>query len=199
LLVSRNRVRADRRRRGNRIVKLVSVVAIALVAVAFSAAAASASTDSPMYNRDSRTNFAFISPHIAGAPTGAVAMAGFGSYDTTASTLHANGLFRCTSSVAQGPLTGCMTGQGVRWSSDTLLASVPFKCVGGAEALKTGTTSADTVAFQAKFFRAGDGQNASFTANVIVSRHDIAPDIPGVQNTWIQNVGCGSALVAFGH
>ena len=56
----------------------------------------------------------------------------------------------------------------------------------------------DRLRFQAKFFRAGDGQNASFTANVIVSRHDIAPDIPGVQNTWIQNVGCGTALVAFG-
>jgi hypothetical protein len=32
---------------------------------------------------------------------------------------------------------------------------------------------------------------------VIVSAHDIAPDVPGVQNTWIQGVGCGSALQFF--
>ncbi len=199
MLVARDRNPASKRRSGNRIVKVMAAVAIALLAVAFSAAGASASTHASTYGRDSRTNFAFISPHIAGAPTGAVAMAGFGTYDTSASTLHSNGLFRCTASVAQGPLSGCMTGQGIRWSSDALLASVPFKCVGGTEALKTATTNADTVGFQAKFFRLGDGQQASFTANVIVSRHDIAPDIPGVQNTWIQNVGCGSALVHFGH
>jgi hypothetical protein len=32
---------------------------------------------------------------------------------------------------------------------------------------------------------------------MIVSQNDIAPDIPGVQNVWIQGVGCGSATVHF--
>jgi hypothetical protein len=32
---------------------------------------------------------------------------------------------------------------------------------------------------------------------VIVSDHDLAPDIAGVQNVWIQQVGCGTANVNF--
>jgi hypothetical protein len=31
----------------------------------------------------------------------------------------------------------------------------------------------------------------------LLSRDDIADDIPGVQNVWIQGVGCGSAIVHF--
>jgi hypothetical protein len=27
---------------------------------------------------------------------------------------------------------------------------------------------------------------------------DIAGDIPGIQNVWVQSVGCGTALVHFG-
>ena len=30
---------------------------------------------------------------------------------------------------------------------------------------------------------------------MIVSSTDIAPDIPGVQNLWVQGVGCGDAIV----
>jgi hypothetical protein len=33
---------------------------------------------------------------------------------------------------------------------------------------------------------------------MIVSAHDIAPDIQGVQNVWVQGVGCGAATVHFG-
>jgi hypothetical protein len=34
---------------------------------------------------------------------------------------------------------------------------------------------------------------------MIVSAKDIAPDIPGLQNIWVQGVGCGTAIVDFNH
>jgi hypothetical protein len=141
------------------------------------------------------TVFLFASPRIAGAPTGSVAMSGVGNYDTPTGPLQANGVFRCTDSVAQGPLAGCSNGQGVRWSSTTLNPTQRFVC--GTDAAKTVTTDNQTVAFNADFFRVGDFGTPSFRSNVIVSAHDIAPDVPGVQNAWIQGVGCGSALQLF--
>lgn len=141
------------------------------------------------------TAFAFVSPRIAGAPTGSVAMSGVGNYDTPTGPLQANGVFRCTETVAQGPLAGCLSGQGLRWSSTTLNATQRFVC--GTDAAKTATTDNKAVAFGADFFRIGDFGSPSFRANVIVSAHDIAPDVPGIQNTWIQGVGCGSALQFF--
>ena len=108
------------------------------------------------------------------------------------------GAFRCTATVNQGPLTGCMTGQGTRYDSSTALASTPFKCSGApTEALKTAATADDTAVFTGNFFRSGDGNQPSFTANVIVSGHDIAPDIAGVQNVWVQGVGCAAAGTHF--
>jgi len=47
------------------------------------------------------------------------------------------------------------------------------------------------------FYRAGDGTDESFTGQMIVSAADIAPDIAGTQNVWVQGVGCGSAVVSF--
>ncbi len=49
----------------------------------------------------------------------------------------------------------------------------------------------------ADFYRAGDGNDESFTAQMIVSADDIAPDITGVQNVWIQGVGCAAAIANF--
>jgi hypothetical protein len=141
------------------------------------------------------TAFVFVSPRIAGAPTGSVAMSGVGNYDTPTGPLQANGVFRCTDSVAQGPLAGCQSGQGVRWSSATLNPTQRFVC--GTDAAKTVTTDNQTVAFNADFSRFGDIATPSFRANVIVSAHDIAPDVPGTQNTWIQGVGCGAAFQVF--
>ena len=40
-------------------------------------------------------------------------------------------------------------------------------------------------------------RDESFTAFMIVSTEDIAPDITGIQNVWIQGVGCGHAIVSF--
>jgi hypothetical protein len=37
----------------------------------------------------------------------------------------------------------------------------------------------------------------SFTAQMIVSDRDLADEIPGVQNLWVQGVGCGTAIVNF--
>lgn len=49
----------------------------------------------------------------------------------------------------------------------------------------------------ADFYRAGDGDDESFTAQMTVSDGDLAPNIPGVQNLWVQGVGCGTAIVNF--
>jgi hypothetical protein len=50
-----------------------------------------------------------------------------------------------------------------------------------------------TVVLKADFYRAGNGNDESFNANMIVSASDFASDIPGVQNLWVQGVGCGTA------
>ena len=54
-----------------------------------------------------------------------------------------------------------------------------------------------TVVLQADFYRAGDGNDESFTGQMIVSATDIAPnDFPGA-NLWVQGVGCGHAVTNF--
>jgi hypothetical protein len=86
----------------------------------------------------------------------------------------------------------------VRWDTVELRASTNFKCTGAAqESLKTAVTDRNTVVLLADFYRAGDGNDESFTAHMIVSAHDLAPEITGIQNVWIQGVGCGSANANF--
>ena len=150
-----------------------------------------------------RTGFGFNGT-VSGFPTGAVFLTGGGSFDaSTASNVvpsvtdaKSGGGFRCTDGVAQGPLAGCATGEGVRWDTAQLLASTTFKCT-GADAGKRIATGAGTVVLLADFYRAGDGNDESFTAQMIVSDSDIAPDIPGNQTLWVQGVGCGDALAHF--
>jgi hypothetical protein len=152
---------------------------------------------------DRRSGFGF-NGRVSGFPTGTVRLTGGGSYDpTTASntvptdtSVVSAGGFDCTDAVAQGPLAGCATGQGVRWDTAQLLASTSFKCTGG-DAAKPATTDDHTAVLLADFYRAGDGDDQSFTAQMIVADGDIAPDIPGVQNLWVQGVGCGTAIVNF--
>jgi len=140
----------------------------------------------------------------SGFPTGAVFLTGGGSYDpSTASNaipsetfVHSGGGFRCTADVGQGPLKGCTAGEGVRWDTAQLLASTTFKCT-GSDAAKPAATSDHAVVLLADFYRAGDGIDESFTAQMIVSETDIAPEIDGNQNLWVQGVGCGSAVVHF--
>jgi hypothetical protein len=143
--------------------------------------------------------FGFAAADISGFPTGSVALTGGGAFNVAADSVHAGGGFSCTHEVDQSFLAGCLQGQGVRWDSDELLSTTSFKCTGGAgEALKPATTGTDTVILQADFYRAGDANDESFTAQMIVSTRDIADDIQGVQNVWVQGVGCGTATVHFG-
>jgi hypothetical protein len=152
--------------------------------------ASAASADS------SHSDFAFSARDIRGGPAGAVSLVGGGAFDSAGTFAHGGGGFRCTETVGQGPLAGCQAGDGVRWHTDTALVSTPFRCA--SDALKTGTAGADTAVFRGTFFRAGDGNTPSFTANVIVAGHDIAPDLVGMQNVWIQGVGCANAAVNIG-
>lgn len=132
----------------------------------------------------------------SGFPQGTVTLTGGGTYDLDTGFVHANGGFSCTNTVGQGPLAGCQTGQGVRWDTAELLPSTMFKC-SVPDSLKPAITSSHTVVLKADFYRAGDANDESFTAQMIVSDGDLAPLIPGMQNIWIQGVGCGTGVVNF--
>ena len=169
----------------------------------YSAAAGVAQASAAKGAAGSRTGFGFNGT-VSGFPTGAVFLTGGGSFAAaTASNVvpsetdvKSGGGFRCETSVAQGPLSGCAAGEGVRWDTAQLLASTRFRCT-GADAAKDAATGAGTVVLLADFYRAGDGIDESFTAQMIVSDSDLAPDIAGNQTLWIQGVGCGSAIVNF--
>ena len=171
--------------------------------------AATAPTPSPTsrfaVEHSGRVGFGFNGT-VSGFPTGEVRLTGGGSYapatasntpDTETDVASAGG-FDCVASIAQGPLSGCAAGEGVRWDTAQLLASTTFKCTGAAtELAKPASTGDDTAVLLADFYRAGDGIDESFTAQMIVSATDIAPDIPGTQTLWVQGVGCGTANVHF--
>jgi hypothetical protein len=169
------------------------------------AASPSLAQSAALASRSTNQGFAFHG-EAAGFPTGAVRLSGGGSFDaTTASNtvptetrVHAAGEFRCTRAVAQGPLSGCGAGEGVRWDTAQLLASTNFKC-SPADVAKPAVTGPGRVVLLADFYRAGDGDHESFTAQMIVSETDLAPNIPGVQTFWIQGVGCGNAHANFSH
>jgi hypothetical protein len=142
--------------------------------------------------------FGFNSPLVSGFPGGRSAeITGGGAYNLP-DFVHSGGGFRCLSDITAGPFNGCLTGQGVRWDTAAVLPSTTFKCTGAAgETLKTAHTGDKTVVLSADFYRQGDGNDESFTAQMIVSETDLAPDIDGVQNVWIQGVGCGPAIANF--
>ena len=145
------------------------------------------------------TGFGFHAGDVAGFPTGEVALTGGGAFNSSTGFVHSGGGFTCISDVNQGFLTGCLAGQGVRWDTAALLSSTMFKCTGLAtETLKSANTDDDTVVLQGDFYRAGDGIDESFSAQMMVSASDIADDVQGVQNVWVQGVGCGTATVHFG-
>ena len=171
----------------------------------YSAAAGVAQASAAKGVAEARTGFGFNGT-VSGFPTGAVFLTGGGSFAAaTASNdvpnetdVKSGGGFRCEASVTQGPLNGCAAGEGVRWDTAQLLASTRFRCT-GADAAKDAVTGAGTVVLLADFYRAGDGIDESFTAQMIVSDSDLAPDIAGNQTLWVQGVGCGSAIVDFGN
>ncbi len=178
------------RRSPVRLLGLFAVVAATLIVPLGSSSALAAAP---------RVGFGFHAGDVSGFPTGSVSLTGGGAFDLNTLTIHAGGGFSCTHEVDQLFLAGCLQGQGVRWDTDTVLASTGFKCTGAeTEAPKTATTGADTVVMQADFYRAGDANDESFTAQMIVSTRDLAGDIQGIQNVWVQGVGCGAATVHFG-
>jgi hypothetical protein len=156
----------------------------------------------PAFQAVGRPAFA-VNGSVVGA-AGEVRLTGGGSYDPatasntpeTETSVAATGGFRCVTTLAQGPLQGCQTGEGVRWDTEQLLASSPFKCI-GAETPKTATTDEHTAVLRARFYRAGDGEDASFTAAMFVADRDLDDEVPGIQNVWIAGVGCGDAIVRF--
>jgi hypothetical protein len=75
-----------------------------------------------------------------------------------------------------------------------------FKYTGAlSEPFKTATTGDKQVVLQADFYRAGDANDESFTAQMIVSETDLDPVLDGIQTLWVQGVGCGEAIVHFSH
>jgi hypothetical protein len=181
----------------------------ASLAAALGLAAAVLVLVSPAGAASERIGVGFNAPSIAGFPGdfsgGAAFLTGGGAYepDSASNTdpenafVHSNGGFRCLENVEQGPLKGCLAGEGIRWDTDGLLQSTRFKCTGAAtEPGKTAVTDAHTAVLLSDFYRAGDGDDASFkNVQVIVSDHDLAPEIDGIQNVWIQQLGCGTANV----
>ena len=147
---------------------------------------------------EARQAFGFNAPLVAGFPGGrSVELTGGGAYKLSGF-VQTGGSFRCLSSITAGPFAGCLAGQGVRWDAATLLPSTTFKCTGAAtEVLKSVSTGNTSVALLSDFYRQGDGDEESFTAQMIVSKSDIAPDVPGVQTVWIQGIGCGDAISNF--
>src|SRR5512132_1839547 len=90
--------------------------------------------------------FGFNARNISGFPTGSATLTGGGVYNPTTGFVHSAGGFRCTSDIGQGPLAGCLSGEGVRWDTVDLRRSTTFKCTGAAgESLKTATTDENTV------------------------------------------------------
>src|SRR6266545_4044715 len=89
---------------------------------------------------------ASAAPGIIGFATGAARLTGGGSYNPGTGFAKSAGGFRCTGDVGQGPLAGCLTGEGVRWDTVELRAGTTFKCTGAAaEPLKTAVTDENTV------------------------------------------------------
>jgi hypothetical protein len=164
--------------------------------MAFSAAAVLLLPISEVYSQSSGGSLGFHASSVSGFPTGEVFLTGGGDFDPATGFLKTGGGFRCLADIDQGPLSGCKAGEGVRWVGAQLLPSTSFKCSGSAaELLKTVVTDHDTIVMEAEFYRQQDGVRESFRAKMFISAVDEAPDLPGVQNIWIQGVGCGEATV----
>src|SRR5262245_43882619 len=151
-----------------------------------------------------RIGFGFKVSNVTGLVPGVVGLSGGGSFDPATATNtvsdetggHGNGGFSCLAGIVANNFAGCETGQGVRWDTNQVLESSPFKCL-GTEAAKTAFTDEHTVVLKADFYRAGDANEESFRANMIVADHDLDDFQDGIQNVWIQGVGCGTGNVNF--
>src|SRR5437773_11111363 len=145
-----------------------------------------------------RQAFGFNASLISGFPGGRAAeMTGGGAFDLARKFVNSGGGFRCLADITAGSFSGCLAGQGIRWDTADLLPSTNFQCT-GSDAVKVAQTAGKTVVLLSDFYRQGDGVNESFTAKMIVSDTDLDPLAPGVQNVWIQGIGCATdAIVTF--
>jgi hypothetical protein len=168
----------------------ISFMAAAIVALALFSTVSRASSEA-------KQAFGFNASLISGFPGNRQAeITGGGAFNLPANFVQSGGGFRCLTNIAAGPFSGCQAGQGVRWDTAALLPSTGFQCT-GADVVKNANTGNTTVVLAADFYRQGDGNEESFTAKMIVSESDLAPEIDGIQNVWIQGIGCGSAIVSF--
>ena len=158
----------------------------------------------PAFKVGGRSGFGF-NGSVKGFGIGEVRLTGGGSFNPatanntvpTPTSVASAGGFDCTLAIGQGPLLGCGDGEGVRWDTVQLLKSNTFRCT-TSEVVRPATTDDHTAVLLADFYRAGDGDEKSFTAQMIVTdERDLDDDIPGVQNLWVQGVGCGTAIVNF--
>lgn len=156
----------------------------------------------PKYDTAATTSAAFAQAHggnqsfalHADNIGGSVSLTGGGVFNRESGFVKGGGGFRALQDINAGPLAGLKAGEGVRWSAEQILVSSGFKC-SASDPLKTAVTDDNTLVVQVSFYRAGDGTNASFTAKMFVSAEDENPDEVGVQNIWIQGVGCDTARV----
>jgi hypothetical protein len=123
-----------------------------------------------------------------------IELKGAGAFDTAGNFIALNGQFHVRKDIPAGPLGGLRDGDFGRWKATAILQSSGFKCA-GPDPIKTVLGDDDTVVFQADFFRQGDGDRASFSAKVFISSQDEDLETPGIQNVWIQGVGCDQAEV----
>lgn len=151
---------------------------------------ATATTPAALAHASGNQSFAFHAENIGDK----VFLTGGGVFNRQSGFVKGGGGFRCTQDITGGPLNGCKAGEGVRWDIEKLLPSSAFKC-SASDPAKTATTDDNTIVMKVDFYRAGDGVNESFTANMFVSAEDENPDEDGIQNIWIQGVGCDEANV----
>lgn len=183
-------------------VMLLSIAFVALSGCGSSKGSNPTSPGNPKYGATATTpaalahgdggnqSFAFHAESIGGS----VFLTGGGVFDRQSGFLKGGGGFRCTQDINGGPLNGCKAGEGVRWSAEQILPLSGFKC-SASDPAKTAVTDDNTVVMKVDFYRRGDGVNASFTAKMFISAEDENPDEDGVQNIWIQGVGCDEANV----
>jgi len=160
--------------------KMTAVLALAALLAPLS----NAHSQSPQHS------FSFNAASVSGIGTGEVRITGGGTFDPVAGVVKAGGSFRALQDINQGPFAGLKAGEGVKWDTDELVRSFDIKCT-GAETPRTVFTDDHTVIMRADFYRAGDGNNASLHAVMLVSTDDEDGGVSGVQTVWIQGVGCG--------
>jgi hypothetical protein len=162
--------------------KMTAVLALAALVAPLS----NAHSQSPQHS------FSFNAPSLSGIGSGEARITGGGTFDPVAGVVKAGGSFRVLQDINQGPLAGLKAGEGVKWDTDELVRSFDIKCT-GAETPRTVLTDGNTVIMRADFYRAGDGNIASFHAVMFVSGDDEDAGLSGAQTVWIQGVGCGDA------